>query len=56
MTQARPDDARLEALLVEGLTSGEEIRLAPEFWIELRRKAAKILASQKLPGKARLKT
>lgn len=48
-------DPRLEALLVEGLASGDDIPLTPEFWIELRRDAAKILASQNQPGKARSK-
>jgi len=40
--RAREDDARLEALLVEGLTSGEEIPLTKEFWRELKSKAAGI--------------
>jgi hypothetical protein len=39
-TQARQADARLEALVVEGLKSGEEIPLAQQFWTELRRDAA----------------
>ena len=53
--QARPADARLEFLLVEGLTSGEELPLAQEFWTELRRDAAKVLARQKQSGKAHAK-
>ena len=30
--QAKEVDARLEALLIEGLTSGEDIPLSPDFW------------------------
>jgi antitoxin ParD1/3/4 len=45
--QAKEADARLEALLIEGLTAGEEIPLSPEFWIELKRDAAKMLARRK---------
>jgi hypothetical protein len=51
--QARPADARLEALLVEGLTSGEEIPLTQKFWSDLRRDADKILASQTQSGQTR---
>ena len=40
--RAREEDARLEALLVEGLTSGEEIPLTKEFWRELKSEAAGI--------------
>ncbi len=46
-------DARLEALLLEGLTKGKEIPVSPAFWSELRRDAAKIQASQKQPTKSR---
>jgi antitoxin ParD1/3/4 len=45
--QAQAADARLEALLIEGLTKGEDIPLSPEFWSELKRDAAKILARGK---------
>ena len=45
--QTKEEDARLEALLIEGLSTGEDIPLSPEFWSELRRDAAKILARQK---------
>ena len=38
--RAREEDARLEALLVEGLTSGEEIPLTKDFWTELTTEAA----------------
>ena len=55
MTQARLADARLEALIIEGLTSGEEIPLAQEFWTELRHDADKILARHRQPETARKK-
>ena len=45
--QAREADARLEELLIEGLTKGEDIPLSPEFWSELKQDAAKILARRK---------
>lgn len=40
--RAREEDARLEALLVEGLTSGEAIPLTKDFWTELKNEAAGI--------------
>ena len=40
--RAREEDARLEALLVEGLASGEEIPLTKEFWRELKSEATGI--------------
>ena len=45
--QAKEADARLEALLIEGLSRGEEIPLSPDFWSELKQDAAKILARRK---------
>ena len=45
--QAKEADARLEALLVEGLGTGKDIPLTPEFWSELKQDAAKILARRK---------
>jgi antitoxin ParD1/3/4 len=45
--QAKEADARLEALLIEGLTTGEDIPLSPDFWSELKQDAAKILARHK---------
>jgi len=45
--QAKEADARLEALLIEGLAKGEDIPLSPEFWNELKQDAAKILARRK---------
>lgn len=45
--QAKEADARLEALLIEGLSKGEDIPLTPDFWSELKQDAAKILARRK---------
>lgn len=49
--QAREADARLEAMLLEGLTKGDDIPLDPKFWSELRRDATRILAKQNPDGK-----
>ena len=38
--RAKEEDARLEALLVQGLASGGEIPLNKEFWRELKGEAA----------------
>ena len=40
-------DARLEALLLEGLASGEDIPLTPGFWTELKTEARQIAAKHK---------
>jgi antitoxin ParD1/3/4 len=40
--RAKEEDARLEALLVEGLASGNEIPLTKDFWRELKSEAAEI--------------
>ncbi|MGD0893620.1 MAG: type II toxin-antitoxin system ParD family antitoxin [Terracidiphilus sp.] len=45
--QAKEADARLEALLIEGLNAGQETPLSPEFWSELRQNATKILARRR---------
>ena len=45
--QTKESDARLEALLIEGLTTGEDVPLSPAFWSELKQDAAKILARRK---------
>jgi len=45
--QAKEADSRLEALLIQGLTTGEDIPLSPAFWAELKQDAAKILAKRK---------
>ena len=52
--QTRRADARLEELLVEGLTSGEDIAVTPAFWRELKADAARILTAQKV-GKKKAK-
>lgn len=51
--QARDADSRLEALLLEGLISGEELPLTQDFWRQLKVDAGKILATQKKSRKAR---
>jgi antitoxin ParD1/3/4 len=45
--QTKVADARLEALLIEGLTTGEDIPLSSDFWSELKQDAVKILARRK---------
>ena len=45
--QANEADAPLEALLIDGLSKGEQIPLSPEFWSELKQDATKILARRK---------
>jgi len=52
--QAIEADARLEALLLEGLASGKDIPLSPAFWNELRRDAANLASKHKLrkPGRS----
>lgn len=49
--QASAADARLEALLLDGLTTGEDMALTPEFWRELKADAATILAKRKATKK-----
>jgi antitoxin ParD1/3/4 len=49
--QAKEADARLEALLLQGLTTGEDIPLSPNFWSELRQDATKILSRRRKLGK-----
>ncbi|WP_420237336.1 ribbon-helix-helix domain-containing protein [Telmatobacter bradus] len=49
--QERQTRMRLEALLLEGLNSGEQMAVTPEFWSELRSDAATILARKKKSGK-----
>jgi antitoxin ParD1/3/4 len=51
--QANEADARLEALLLEGLTEGKDIPVSPAFWSELRRDAAKIQTRKERPEKGR---
>lgn len=54
--QTRDAEARLEALLLEGLAGGEDIPLTPAFWQDLRTDAGKILARHKKARKAPRKT
>jgi antitoxin ParD1/3/4 len=54
--QRKEEDERLEVLLLEGLTSGDEAPLNQEFWRELKKEAAQIVARKKRirrPRKAR---
>ena len=41
--QAREADQRLEALLLEGLDTGEDIPVTREFWTDLKAEAARLL-------------
>ncbi len=50
--QAKEEDAKLEALLIEGLTSGEDIPLSREFWTELKAEAAELARKHKAREKA----
>ena len=50
--QAKEEDAKLEALLIEGLTSGEDIPLSGEFWSELRTEAAELARKHKARKKS----
>ena len=45
--QQAEEDARLEALLLEGLAGGEDIPLTREFWKELKSEAQHIAARHK---------
>jgi antitoxin ParD1/3/4 len=51
--QAKDADIRLEALLLEGLSSGKDIALTQDFWKELKVDAAQILARKKVRPKVR---
>lgn len=53
--QARSADARLEALLLEGLAGGRDIPVTPNFWRQLKSEAAQILTSQRKASKRRAK-
>ena len=50
--QAKEQHARLEALLLEGLASGEPIPLDREFWTELRKDAARLAAEHANPKRS----
>jgi antitoxin ParD1/3/4 len=47
--QAREADARLEALLLQGLASGAPVRADRKFWTELRGEAAKLARTSGRP-------
>src|SRR5580700_3523616 len=50
--QQNEADARLEALLLEGLASGDPIPLTKEFWTDLKAEAVRRVAARK-SGKKR---
>jgi antitoxin ParD1/3/4 len=45
--QAKEEDTRLEALLLEGLASGNDIPVTKEFWSDLKAEAARIARKHK---------
>jgi antitoxin ParD1/3/4 len=45
--RAKEEDARLEALLLEGLASGEAIPLTRAFWSDLKTEAVEIAAKHR---------
>jgi antitoxin ParD1/3/4 len=49
--QQAEEDARLEALLLEGLSGGEDVPLTREFWKELKTEARYIAEKHKRPRK-----
>ena len=51
--QQKEADARLEALLLEGLASGDPIPVTKEFWTELRAEAVRRVQARKA-GKQRV--
>jgi antitoxin ParD1/3/4 len=51
--QTKDADTRLETLLLEGLASGKDSALTPDFWRELKTDAAQILARKKTSRKMR---
>lgn len=51
--QKKETDARLEALLLEGLASGKGQPLTADFWRELREGANQILRRKRNPRKQR---
>jgi antitoxin ParD1/3/4 len=44
--QSKEADSQLEALLLEGLESGEDIKVTPKFWSDLKAEAAALLKKQ----------
>jgi len=51
--QKKDADAQLEVLLLDGLTSGKDTPLTPDFWRELKKDAGRILSRKKQPRKTR---
>lgn len=51
--QTKDADARLEALLLEGLAGGSNVAVNEGFWRELKADAGRILAKHQKPPKAR---
>jgi antitoxin ParD1/3/4 len=49
--QKKEEDTRLEALLIEGLTSGKDIPLNEEFWSTLKTEARRLVERQKVRKK-----
>ena len=45
--QKEEEDGRLEMLLLEGLASGDDVPVTPEFWKDLKAEARKIAAKHK---------
>jgi antitoxin ParD1/3/4 len=50
--RAKEDDARLEALMVQGLASGDAIPLTKEFWRDLKNEAADIASRHRARKKS----
>lgn len=50
--QTKEEDAKLEALLIEGLASGEDIPLSREFWSELKAEASALARKHKARKKS----
>ncbi len=50
--QAKEEDEKLEALLIEGLTSGKDIPLSKEFWSELKAEAGALARKHKARKKS----
>ncbi len=54
--QTKEADRELEALLLEGLDSGEPITVTPQFWQDLKAEAANLLKKQPRKGTRQRKT
>lgn len=51
--QDRDAKARLEALLLEGLASGDSKAVDKAFWTDLRAEAQRLIAERATPGKTK---